>query len=275
MKFKLPEMKKERFKVLKAIIVILVLILIVFSSCEKEDEGSPPQIPDISTFQMDFDDWPTHADTVLKNLSAIQQTTYQNWLTGVVEVTIWNLAVAATMYLPVASFVESFNHEPVYHTDGKYWTWSYNFNYKGLHTAELRGYYIPDSVVWEMRVDNILAYEGKVHSDGKQGYWMLKRQLSDSYYWLQIDWQRENETVGEIKYTNIVPTDSLYNGYIHYGATNGTLNRFYNIYKPIADKLVQIEWNYPDHQGRIKNEIVFQNQEWHCWDELLRDVACE
>ncbi len=246
-------------------------LVVVFTSCEKEEE--PPVIPDISTFQMDFSEFAPISDTAKKSTSE-EYSTYKHFVTSAFQITGWNIAVALVMATPVASFTESFNHEAVYHTDDKYWTWSYNFNLLGPHDAELKGYFEGDSVVWEMKIDTKVAYTGKNATDRSGGYWLLKKDLNSSDFWLQIDWNKNGDEA-RVKYTNILNGDHEKGGYILYGKTSGELNRYYHIFNKGANNLTKIEWNAEMKNGRIINQAVFGDNDWNCWNEKLRDIDCE
>jgi len=275
-------MRKEPFKLFISIAVMAVALFLVLTSCETTEEELPesideaPIIPPESTFAMSFDDFNDMDTSKNKSLSIVNEIpTYQNWWRSTVEVFFWNAAVTITMVLPVASFVESFNHLPIYHANGKYWTWSYNFKLGGIHNAELKGFYENDSVVWEMRIDEKMAYEGKCHKDRTGGYWLLKKDLSHTDYWLQIDWSRENDSIGQIKYTNILPDDTENGGFIYFGTSNDPMNRNYHIYKKSIENLVKIEWNSNTHEGRISNPAIYGDDSWQCWNNLLQDAVCE
>jgi len=253
---------------------VIIALAIVFNACETEETPTAPEIPDISTFQMDFSDFQGDPGTN-------KMETYQNWTYSAVHVGVWNLIVTLGMAVPVVSFVEAFNHEPVYHPDNQTFTWSYNFNV--LLTpfeAELAAWFEGDSIHWRMNMTQGQAYSdftwytGVSHINGSGGYWILNEKPLNPNALLKIDWAKENSEVGSIKYTNIIPEGPENGGYIHYGLVDGDLDAFYNIYNKGADKMVNIEWNREFKNGRVKSEADFLDNLWHCWDTTLADIEC-
>jgi hypothetical protein len=93
---------------------------------------------------------------------------------------------------------------------------------------------------------------------------------------LQIDWHRYISTqTGDIKYTNVIPGDAENGGYIFYGSTTDEeYDRFYNIYNKGQDNLAEIEWNFTNKNGRVKDEHFYLDADWHCWDSNFNDIDC-
>ena len=48
----------------------------------------------------------------------------------------------------------------------------------------------------------------------------------------------------------------------------------YDIYNSEIDNLIEIKWNNPDRDGRVKDAEHYQDNEWHCWDNYLQDIDC-
>ncbi len=254
-------------------IFTLLFFLLVSMSCEKEesDNKEAPEIPPQSTFIMDVSDFANNQDTSTKYMP---DSTAFNYFHSVLSVAFWNFMLTAHMIIPVAAFVESFNHEAIYHPTDDNWTWSYNINVGGIHEVELTGYIESDSVIWEMRIDELLWYYGHSHTDGTGGYWKLFQGEDLSIPWLNIDWNRESTDIADLKYTIITPDDEGYGSYIFYGKTNEEYDRFYDIYLSKEDKLTEIEWLFEEKNGRVRDFRRFGDNEWHCWDSTYIDVNC-
>ena len=68
-----------------------------------------------------------------------------------------------------------------------------------------------DQVKWEMYItktgiepfDEFLWFEGTSKIDGKSGQWILYHSAAFPEKTVQIDWKKEAEEVGEIKYTYV------------------------------------------------------------------------
>ena len=268
-------------KTIQKTTVFLVLVTLVLTSvlagCNKDENEPAPQLPPESSFVMSFEDFSNPDDT----LSPREINSYHNWGISYATVTVWNTIITVGLAVPVASFLESFNHEAIYHPDEQNWTWSYNV-ITGGHTyeAELTGYLEADSVVWEMRVTksnqyaDFLWYWGKSHINRTGGYWILREKPANPNEMLRINWNQDSNGIANLRYTNIIPNDSENGGYIFYGTTLDAYDRFYDIFNKGQDNLTEIEWNHVDLDGRVKNPAHYQDTNWHCWGTDLQDMIC-
>jgi hypothetical protein len=257
-------------------VFILLAIALVTTSCKKEDEPAP-EIPPQSSFVMDFSDFSNPNDT----LGSREITTYHNWGYSYANVVVWQTLLTVGLAVPVASFVESFNHEAVYHPDENNWTWSYNVTVNlVVYEAELTGYLVADSVAWEMRVtagaqySDFLWYYGRSAQDGSGGYWILQENPLNPNALLRINWHKFADNTADIRYMNVRPGDAENGGYIFYGTALTGFDRFYNIYNKGANNLTEIEWSSVNKDGRVKDPAHFEDVEWHCWNGQLQDTEC-
>lgn len=255
----------------------IILLLTIFSGCNKDkDEEPAPQLPPESSFVMNFDDFSNPDDTLAQR----ESDSYQNWGHAYLKVAAWNTVIAVGLAVPVASFLESFNHEAVYHPKENNWTWSYNVALNGqTYEAELTGFLETDSIVWEMRISgntftDFLWYYGKSHTDRTGGYWILKDKPSHPELLLKIDWQQDYDGAATIRYTNIVPDGPENGGYIFYGTSTDTFDRFYNIFNKGQENLTLIEWHHTHLNGHIKDHAFYQDYDWHCWGTDLQNIIC-
>lgn len=266
-------------------VIILTLTAVLFSNCKKDNEPAP-QIPPIETFVIDFSDFDDGSKSVLFNsvdLRGVDTVTYDNWGFAGANVVIWNTILTIGLAVPVASFVESFNHEGVYQPDDNSWIWTYDV-LVGLtkYTAELHAEIINDYVHWKMYISqqggysDFLWYTGESKSDRTEGTWTLYNTPNDPAPLLGIDWHRSSDnTTGDIRYTNIVPYGAENGGYISHAITTETpFDANYDIYNKGQDNLTEIEWNRAVKDGRITDMNHFGDEEWHCWDNLLQDIDC-
>ena len=267
---------KSYNRIIALLLVLIFGIVLIFSGCKKEDEPAP-ELPPESSFIMNFDDFSNPDDT----LNNREITTYHNWGYAYVNVAVWNTLITVGLAIPVASFLESFHHEAIYHPNANNWTWTYNFWASlNLFKAELTGYLQADSVVWEMRITrqnhytDFLWYHGKSSIDRSGGYWTLNEDPLNPSPLLQIDWFNHAIGTSDIKYTNIEPGGSENGGYIFYGTTLEEFERFYDIYNKGQDNLTEIEWSHINKNGRVKDPNKFGDQDWHCWDVTLEDIIC-
>ncbi len=271
-----------------ALVTIAAIVLSTFPGCGGDDGGTnieyiAPDLPLMSTFLMDFSDFSQGRLTapVAGELGLDGSLAKLNWTWAATNALVWNTLITFGFAIPVAAFLESFNHEPVRQPDGA-WLWDYNFTVGVFHLAELYGKIEDDEVVWEMYISREGAYTdflwffGRSALDGSEGTWTLNQDPDSEIPMIGIEWHRDTEAgTADIKYTNIVPGGAEYGGYIHYGVTGGDpYDAFYDIYNVGKDNHTSIEWNLDDKYGRVKDPEHFGDEGWHCWDGLLDDVAC-
>ncbi len=260
-------------KNLKPISLVLILLTVVFTSCNKNKVA--PELPPQSAFVTDFSDFNDNA----KNIA---DTTMTNWGHSAINVGVWNVIISVGLAVPVASYVEAVKNHPAEYQGDNTWLWSYSFNAgTATFTAELYGVLKSETVEWEMYIsksgeyEHFLWYSGVSNLDNKHGTWTLYNKPSDPTELLGIEWNRATDSTGNIKYTNIVPNGPENGGYIFYGNDNNSdLNAYYNIYNKGEDNLIQIEWSQTYQNGRVKDVKKFGDDLWHCWDETHYDVDC-
>lgn len=267
--------------------VIFVIMMfsfgLILSGCSDDDpvssHGTAPEIPPQSTFLIDFDDF-NDAGIVPNKESAVM--TSANYAYSALNVAVWNTALTVTLIVPVAAFVEAFQHEPVWRSDDS-WDWSYSFLAGGaMHTARLNGKVDDATVIWKMYITkqdaftDFLWFTGQGDLGVSTGQWILNMDPETPTAFMQIDWNRNaSEGTADVKYTNIIPEDAENGGYIFYGVTNDVdYDRFYEIYNKGLDNITDIEWNYTTKVGRVMDEYHFGDADWYCWDEALSDVLC-
>lgn len=271
-------------RTLKLILLFTVTGTILFiSSCSKDDpvnsNEQAPTLPNRSTMAVDFSDFPDTNSSPLPKIFL----TRNNWSWAALNVSVWNSVLTLTLAIPAAAFLESFNHLPVYQQDGT-WLWQYSVNFQDtVYTAKLYGQINQWRVDWRMLLSKDGAYNdfewftGYSNKEATQGEWTLNKNPESPIPFLSIDWYRNSsDGTGNIKYTNIVPGEPDNGSYISYSKTNEVpYNRSYLIFGKEENRLTEIKWNYEQLFGRVKDQIHFLNQNWHCWDNLLNDIVCE
>lgn len=238
-----------------------------------------PELPPASTFVIDMS---TFTGNQQKSIAVDDTTKKTNFGFAAFTVGVWNIVITLGMAIPVASFLESFKHEAVQVETG-HWKWSYNFYANNiLHLAELHGI-VSDSIRWEMYITkegsftNFKWYTGTSDLLSTNGYWILYQAPDKPQPLLRIDWSRNPaDSTGETQYTNIIPGGTENGGYIHYGVNHDIpFDAFYNIYNKGKDNLTEIQWNRTTIEGRIKDTLIFNDNNWHCWNSLQYNMICQ
>ena len=260
-------------KQFKIIILLSLFVFVSLQSCKK-DNGIAPEVPPQASFVPDFTDF--------QNDKAFADSTYVNWTHSAVNVLVWNTIIVVGLAVPVASYIEAFNHEAVYQSDNT-WLWEYSFDVgSSSFTARLYGTIKTGYIDWSMYIskagvyEDFLWYSGTSMLDGSSVDWILYDNPTGQTELLSIEWFKSSDTTGNITYTNIVPGGNENGGYIKYGNDSETdLNAYYLIYNKGLDNLTHIEWSQPNQNGRVKDELKFGDTNWHCWDTNYQDIDCE
>jgi len=264
-------------------IISLIGFIALIISCEDDKSTSPqdqaPTIPPKSTMVIDFSDFPdTTTTSGLEKLSVSRN----NWAWAALNVAVWNSVLTITLAVPVAAFIEAFNHQPVQQPDGS-WLWQYSISvHEVLYTAKLFGKTVTEGAEWRMLLTKEGAYNdfewftGFSNLPATEGTWTLNKDPNLPSPFLYIEWHRNTqEGTADIKYTNVVPEIPENGSYIFYGKTNEIpYNRFYDIFGAENNYLINIKWNYEQLFGRVKDPFHFEDETWHCWDDKLFDIDC-
>ncbi|MCB0271225.1 MAG: hypothetical protein KDH95_23910 [Calditrichaeota bacterium] len=274
--------RRNRF----GLLTIIALLLIFFAGCAEKGSTDPqeeaPEIPPLSTFLMDFNSFDTTSALPKINGITLQQQD-ANWRWAGFKVGVWNLVITVNLAIPVAAFVESFQHEPVQQSDGS-WIWAYNFGIG--NSAKLRAFLENNEINWEMRITkpnqytDFLWFTGVSNLVATEGTWQLNVSPNDPKPYLDILWHRNpQQGSADVRYTNVIPNNPGNGGYIFYGITNDTpFNAFYDIWNVELNNLTNIEWNRSDFHGHITDPLHFGDTNRHCWDTLdngLIDITCQ
>jgi hypothetical protein len=274
---------------LKGLLVIAFFSFIA-TSCEKsEDINTAPELPPYESMKIDFGNMADSEKSLATNSSSV------NFAAAGITVGVWNVMLTLTLAVPVGAFYHSFSAEPVYLGDNK-WQWSYDVNgFAAKYKARLTGTLRINDIKWEMYIakegvgahEEFLWFEGTSNFDGNSGQWVLYHSYEVQEAILQIDWQKEAEKIGDVKYTYIRESDNgsqdqLAKGsYLNYGLQDATFDAFYSVHYVSRENLadgfndVLIEWSTTAYNGRIKAMHYFQDDLWHCWDSAGLDTACE
>lgn len=255
-----------------------ILILILMSSCTDNKTTQPddtaPAVPPKTSMVMGFDQFPDTASGL--NLHKIEGT-YSNWGWAALNVAVWNSVLTLTLAVPVAAFLESFNHQPILQPDGS-WLWAYDVNVSGaVYHAKLFGQTVQQGISWRMLISKEGAFTdfewftGLSNLPATEGTWQLNKDPGDPNAFLAIEWQRNaQDSTGSIKYTNVQT-----GGFIYYGKTTDPIyDAFYQIFNAEQNNETDIKWNIENKNGRVNDEMHFGNTDWHCWDENLHDIDC-
>jgi hypothetical protein len=256
-----------------------ILLGVSLSSCKK-NRGDKPVLPPKESMVQDL----TLPGGGSKTMNGINSDSA--YTDASIRVGVWNTVLFIGLVVPVGTFLEAFNHDPSWSNSDDAWRWKYSVPL-GLLTydCKLLGKVEGDSVHWRMYVthdgdfEDFFWYEGYSQVNDLGGRWVMYESPTKTNELLGIYWSKNtSDNTISITYKNICPEAiSPYGnnngGYISYGTQVGAYNRFYTIYNKSYHNLTNIEWNFGDERGRIKDSITYNNN-WVCWDESQQDCGC-
>jgi len=269
-----------------SLLLILALVAISFSGCEKK--GDPPSLPPVESMTIDFSAFTPGKKSAAflndtKGNFAVENT---NWTVAATVAGVWNTVLFANLAVPVAAFGKAIESKPTY-ADNATWQWKYTVNVlSAAYTARLTGQIRTDSIKWEMYIsrsgvgafEEFMWFEGTTALDGNAGQWILTESQTAQVRMLKIDWEKNGTDIGSVKYTYIKAGEAFKGSYIEYGKTTGDLDAYYDVRFWETNRVkfvdVNIKWNTTDFNGQVKSLDYFQDSNWHCWDGNGNDVPC-
>jgi hypothetical protein len=267
----------------------LISLLLLLIGCEDDNNielTDAPEIPPSSTFVMDFDSFPGGGgQSDLPPLIPVkgQQTyTQANFNHAAFFVGFWNLAIAVNMVVPVAAYGTALQQTAEQQPDGS-WHWAFDFGAANQqYSARLECLVDEEGFNWDMyisqdqTIDQYHWFSGWSNLTLTEGTWTLNRSPEEPEPYIGIEWERTPATdFREIRYTNIIPDDPANGGYIWHGITAPlAYDAFYDIYGVEENRLLETEWNRDTQAGHVRDEVFFEDSDWHCWDEELQDIDC-
>jgi hypothetical protein len=266
-------------------ILIITTILLSFSSGCKKDKGDPPLLPPAESMTIDFSNFESgkKGDPLI---TAAKGTENSNWEFAASAAMLWKYIIGTTLAVPVYSFKATVTKQPVY-IDNSTWEWNADATVlNATYKARLTGQITSSNIIWKMYITkegtggytDFLWFEGTSKADGTEGQWNLYESPQNSVEILKINWSLTGDDIGMIKYTFTKSGSPFAGSYIEYGLTSNELNAYYTIYyyntafETFFD--LEIEWSTTLHNGRIRCEQYFGNNDWYCWDGNYVNVTC-
>ncbi len=247
-------------KTFKAL-AILLTVIVVFTSCQKNEQ---PVLPPESSISLNTDEFASGQEKLVGT----------NFLWAAAQVGFWTLTINTHFALPIYAYKYALQQEPT-QVDDNTWLWQYNVDFAfNTYTVKLYGRVDGRTVTWEMYVNDFLWFEGHAKTDGTEGDWIFYD--TDSTATIQVDWTFDNrDSTGTAQFTVINDQSDYYGSYIYYGNNlDGLYDCFFNIYNTGDTTSSEIQWNSQTHIGRIKSEKIFSDLIWHCWDDSLNNCVC-
>ncbi len=270
---------------MRKLIILVMVALFAFYACNKQstdnEETEPPAVPPETTLEIDFSNFDTGSPTT-QLLKTTDQQTAQNWFRAATMVFFWKMMSQVTMAVPTMAFKMAVSTQPQYEDNG--WVWSHDFTAgQRSFNATLKAYKNDEQQRWDWEMyitseGNFTDFEwfyGYSSFDGNSGGWTINKSPDEPNPLLDINWEVHSDSTMVIRWTIVDTSSSQYGSYIEFGTmTDSNYNAYFNLYDSKEDYTVEIQWNTTTKAGRIKDEVYFQDTNWHCWDENRQDVTC-
>ena len=260
--------------------MLILSVMLLNTSCDKEEKGEQPNLPPIETMLLSFDDFPS---VDVKADAKIQSYSIDNVSYALNQLVFWNSMVFNTMLMPRLSYEYMLQQEPEY-VGNNTWEWTYSFTFEEQEfVATLTGKRINDekfSMVMNLSLASVpLAkmkyFEGECSYDHSYAVWEIyEYNDGGSTKVIDIEWS-EDPDIGNasLKYTYVKQGQEETNHAITWTYNpDATYDMGYFI--DLQDTDTYIEWNNSTKAGRIKAEGTVGAFDWLCWDYLLHDIAC-
>ncbi len=267
-------------KTIKSLGIFVIAVLLLNTSCREDPVEKVPDAPNLppeASFVMDYNSF-----SEATNKKGYVKSGYTNFGYAGINILFWNTVLTVNLAIPVAAFSESFNHEPEY-IGNLEWVWSYEVTVSDQkYQAELHGKMINADIEWKMYVSkegefsDFLWYEGTMDSTYKQIEWIIYQSPADPSHFLTVNYLNDEANGKQsIRYTKAEKVTTTKASYIEHGNLTGVdMDRYYIIYLQNEGKLTEIEWNYANGNGHVRDEVHFKDTKWHCWNEQHQDIAC-
>lgn len=270
---------KRNMRFTKPFILVLLLSLILIStSCDKEKVDERPDLPPVESLVMDFSDFQDNpAD--MKSVPS----TYTNFVHAYLNVTFWNAFTTGSLLLPVTSYAYALQQDPEY-VGNSTWEWKYDFTVlQEDFTATLTGERI-DNETFSMEMNIALSdlpaikftyYDGVCRYDHTHADWNLyKNNNGTSIKVLEVMWDKDFVNGdASIKYTYVEPGMEETNSSILWEyVPMADYDAGYTI--DLSSGMINIEWDTGTKAGRIMDPMYFEDALWHCWNDILVDIEC-
>ncbi|MBR9920331.1 MAG: hypothetical protein GYB31_05770 [Bacteroidetes bacterium] len=272
-------------------LIALLFSVALFQSCQKEGmqddpaEQVAPEIPPMAMYSMPTDALEdTETDTTFAMANGM---TYHNWFHSATHLVFWHTVVQLHMAVPTTAFAAALNQQAEYIGNGTF-KWDYPYTAPpalggATYYVVLTGQYqnSVQEVAWTMTVSQVggfsdfVWYTGVTAVDESYASFTLNRFPNNPQPFVNIEHTKDQSIGGETtRFTNVIPGNPQNGQYIEYRISPGNdFNRQFDV-QAEAGNYLNIQWNEPAGDGRVKHPFHYGDSDWHCWDTNQIDSAC-
>ncbi|WP_370086123.1 hypothetical protein [Ekhidna sp.] len=262
---------------MKKILAILLIPMTLLWSCS-DDDGSAqdpqPNMPPESSMAPNFENFEDDGG----RMAAVN-----NWAYAATSVGVYSAILYSNLVVPVTAFRVGLNQNATYNTETELWIWEYDVNVagKGSYNVRLTADVDGSDVDWTGYIslsgvfEDFVWFEGESNLEATAGSWTLYESPQSPSAWLTVNWTDNESTEVSTSTFTIQKAGDFFGSSISYEANaNADYNRGVTIVDTNASNTIDVDWNHPSGEGRVKSEAHFQNTAYHCWDDTLNDTDC-
>jgi hypothetical protein len=266
------------------VMVLILSIALINTSCSKEEQGEQPDLPPAETMMMFFTDFQTIPGGSVKGSEAkLVGFTYENFTYAYNQLRFWNSLTLSTMLIPYSAYEYALQQEPEY-VGNNAWEWSFTIMAGDQEfIATLTGKRLDNekfSMVMNLALSSVPLvkmkyFEGICRYDHTIASWdIYEFNGPTSVKTIEIDWSKDFETGdANLMYTYVKPGEEETDHKITWNMDpDATYDASY--YIDLKDTDTYIEWNTTSKAGRVKVEETGGGFDWSCWNEFLQDITC-
>lgn len=273
----------------KSILFLLLLsAVIVLQSCDKDDALDAPEsltVPELPP--MELYSLPTekiaHNDSLMEEHSRCAR---DNWIHAGLSVLVWNSVVVVNLAIPTGAIALAFNEDAQYIGNNTFeWSYQYTTNPAlggNTYDISLTAQYVTSTEIeWILTASELGGFsnfqwiKAIIPTDFSEAEFVFYQNPTAPETYLQINSERDvMRQVYTTRLTNVIPGHADNGHYIQYGVmNNNAFNRSFNLFAG-PDNVLDIEWNEPTRDGRVRHAYHFGNDAWYCWDENQCNSIC-
>ena len=262
---------------MKKILVILLIPMTLLWSCS-DDDGSAqdpqPNMPPESSMAPNFENFEDEGGRLAE---------VNNWTYAATSVGVYSAILYSNLIVPVTAFKVGLNQNATYNTETELWIWEYDINVvgKGTYTVQLTADVDGSDVDWTGYIsldgsfEDFVWFEGESNLEATSGSWTLYESPQNPSAWLSVTWSDDESAEISTSTFKVEKAGNYFESSISYTAdANAAYNRNVVIVDTNASNTIEVDWNHPSGEGRVKSEAHFQNTAYHCWDNTLNDTDC-
>ncbi|MEQ9375112.1 MAG: hypothetical protein RIG68_08045 [Imperialibacter sp.] len=263
-------------------LAFLLSFSILLVSCNKDEEvdpGTAPAMPPGTSMAPNFDDF-----SGSEGDGGGRQMVVRNWVYAATSVGVYSGILSGALVVPVTAFKLAVNQEATFDTETKLWVWAYDISVpnSGSYSVKLTADVDGSDVTWTGYISkaggfsDFVWFTGESNFMANAGTWTLYESPEKPNAWLSSEWSKsEVDGVADVTFTVEKPGDSFGSSISYMVDAGAELNRNVTIIDTNTENTIQVLWSAENSNGKIKSQVFFEDNLYHCWDTTLNDVACE